>query len=127
MAPDASIVRHKVAPGTFLRAPLPSYVEVSMFMNHGGIEQVKLWCEVRSICVVFAVKYISSCVGALTFENLITRSYYHCNGSFSDMLNSTHGIGGTRNTVVYACPTNNRLVCENGVTVIRIRTTKVVI
>ena len=45
-----------------------------MFINHGGIEQVKLSCEVRSICVVFAVKYISSCVCASTFENLITRS-----------------------------------------------------
>ena len=43
-----------------------------MFINHGGIEQVKLWCDVRSICVVFAVKYISSCVCASTFENLIT-------------------------------------------------------
>ena len=36
-----------------------------MFINHGGIEQVKLWCEVRSIGVVFAVKYISSCVCVL--------------------------------------------------------------
>ena len=24
-----------------------------MFINHGGIEQVKLWCEVRSIGVVY--------------------------------------------------------------------------
>ena len=31
----------------------------------GGIEQVKLWCEVRSIGVVFALKYISSCVCVL--------------------------------------------------------------
>ena len=30
------------------------------------------------------------------------------------MLQSTHGIGGTRNIVVYACPNTNRLVCENG-------------
>ena len=57
MAPVALIVRHKVALGI-----LSLYIAVSMFMNHGGIEQVKLWCEVRSICVVFAVKYISSCV-----------------------------------------------------------------
>ena len=49
---------------------------------------------------------------ASTFENLITRSYYRCNGSFGDMLHSTHGIGGTRNIVVYACPNTNR-VCEN--------------
>ena len=98
-----------------------------MFINHGGVEQVKLWCEVRSICVGFAVKYIYSCVCASTFENLITRNYYRCNGSFGDMLHSTHGIGGIRNIVVYACPNTNRLVCENGVTVIRIRTTKMVI
>ena len=77
--------------------------------------------------MVFAVKYISSCVCASTFEHLITRSYYRCNGSFGDMLHSTHGIGGTRNIVAYACPNTNRLVCENGVTVIRIRTTKMVI
>ena len=30
------------------------------------------------------------------------------------MLHSRHGIGGTRNIVVYACPNTNRLVCENG-------------
>ena len=30
------------------------------------------------------------------------------------MLHSTHGIGGTRNIVVYACPNINRLVFENG-------------
>ena len=81
--------------------------------------------------MVFAVKYIYSCVCvcvcASTFEHLITRSYYRCNGSFGDMLHSTHGIGGTRNIVVYACPNTNRLVCENGVTVIRIRTKKMVI
>ena len=65
-----SIVRHKVAPG--IRAPYSLYVAVSMFINHGGIEQVKLWCEVRSVRVVFAAKYISSCVCASTFE--ITRS-----------------------------------------------------
>ena len=41
------------------------------------------------------------------------------------MLHSKHGIGGTRNIVVYACPNTNRLVCENGV--IRIRVTKMVI
>ena len=29
------------------------------------------------------------------------------------MLHSTHGIGGTPNIVVYACPNTNRLVCEN--------------
>ncbi len=29
------------------------------------------------------------------------------------MLHSTHGIGGTRNIVVYACRNTNRLVCEN--------------
>ena len=40
-----------------------------MFINHGGIEQVKLWCEVRSVRVVFAAKYISSCVCASTFDN----------------------------------------------------------
>ena len=40
--------------------------------------------------------------------------YYGCNGSFGDMLHSTHGIGGTGNIVVYACPNTNRLVCENG-------------
>ena len=40
-----------------------------MFINRGGIEQVKLWCEVGSICVVFAVKYISSCVCAVTSLN----------------------------------------------------------
>ena len=40
--------------------------------------------------------------------------YYGCNGSFGDMLHSTHGRGGTRNIVVYACPNTNRLVCENG-------------
>ena len=45
-----------------LRAPYSLYVAVSMFINHGGIEQVKLWCEVRSIRVVFAAKYITSCV-----------------------------------------------------------------
>ena len=39
---------------------------------------------------------------------------YGCNGSFGDMLHLTHGIGGTRNIVVYACPNTNRLVCENG-------------
>ena len=64
--------------------------------------------------MVFAVKYISSCLCASTFENLITRSYYRCNGSVGDMLHSTHGIGGTRNIVVYVCPNTNRLVCENG-------------
>ena len=98
-----------------------------MFINHGGIEQVKLWCEIRSVRVVFAAKYISSCVCASTFENLITRSYYRCNGSFGDMLHSKHGIWGTRNGVVYACPNTNWLVYENGVTVIRIRATKMVI
>ena len=36
-----------------------------MFINHGGIEQVKLLCEVRSVRVVFAAKYISSCVCVL--------------------------------------------------------------
>ena len=77
--------------------------------------------------MVFVVKYISSCVCASRFEHLITRSYYHCNGSFGDMLHSTHGIGGTRYIVVYACPNTNPPVCENGVTVIRIRTTKMVI
>ena len=51
---------------------------------------------------------------ASTFENLKTPSYYRCNDSFGDMLHSKHGIGGTRNIVVYACPNNNRLVCENG-------------
>ena len=30
------------------------------------------------------------------------------------MLHTKHGIGGTRNIVVYACPNTNRLVCENG-------------
>ena len=40
-----------------------------MFINHDGIEQVKLWCEVRSLCVVFAVKYISSCVCVLQHLN----------------------------------------------------------
>ena len=64
---------------------------------------------------------------ASTFDNLITRSYYSCNGSFGDMLHSKHGIGGTGNVVVYACPNTNWLVCENGVTVIRIRATKMVI
>ena len=89
MAPGASIVRHKVAPG--IRAPYSLYVAVSMFINHGGIEQVKLWCEVRSVRVVFAAKYISSCVCvcASTFNNLITRSYYRFNGSFGDMLHTT--------------------------------------
>ena len=67
------------------------------------------------------------CVCASTFENLKTPSYYRCNGSFGDMLHSKHGIGGTRNVVVYACPNTNWLVCENGVTVIRIRATKMVI
>ena len=70
--------------------------------------------EVRSICVVFVVKYISSCVCASTCEHLITRSYYRCNGSFGDMLHSTPGIYGTWNILVYACPNTNRLVCENG-------------
>ena len=28
-----------------------------MFINHGGIEQVKLWREVRSVRVVFAAKF----------------------------------------------------------------------
>ena len=51
---------------------------------------------------------------ASTFENLKTPSYYRCNGSFGDMLHTKHGIGGTRNIVVYACPNTNRLVCENG-------------
>ena len=51
---------------------------------------------------------------ASTFEHLITRSYYRCNGSFGHMLHWAHGIGGTRNIVVYACPNTNRLVCENG-------------
>ena len=64
------------------------------------------------------------CVCASTFDNLITRSYYRCNGSFGDMLQSKHGIGGTRNVVVYAFPNTNWLVCENGITVIRIRATK---
>ena len=98
-----------------------------MFINHGGIEQVKLWCEVRSVRVVFAEKYISSCVCASTFDKLITRSYYRCSGSFGYMLHSKHGIGGRRNVVVYACPNTNWLVCENGVTVIRLRATKMVI
>ena len=40
--------------------------------------------------------------------------YYRFNDSFGDMLYSTHDIGGTRNMVVYACPHNNRMVCENG-------------
>ena len=57
---------------------------------------------------VFAVKHISSCVCPSTFEHLITRSYYRCN-SFGDILHSTHGIGGTRKIVVYACPNTNRL------------------
>ena len=70
--------------------------------------------EVRSICVVFVVKYISSCVCASTFEHLITRSYYRCNGSFGDMLHSTHGIGGTRNIVVYACQNTNRRCAKMG-------------
>ena len=43
------------------------------------------------------------------------------------MLHTKHGIGGTRNIVVYACPNTNRLVCEKGVTVIRIRATQMVI
>ena len=43
------------------------------------------------------------------------------------MLHSTRGIGGTRNILVYACPNTNRLVCENGVAVIRIRATNMVI
>ena len=30
------------------------------------------------------------------------------------MLHSAHGIGGTWDTVVYACPNTNRLVCKNG-------------
>ena len=68
---------------------MPVYVAVSMFINHGGIEQVELWCEVRSVRVVFAAKYISSCVCASTFDNLINRSYYRCNGSFGDMLHTT--------------------------------------
>ena len=38
-----------------------------------------------------------------------------------------YGIGGTRNVVVYACPNTNWLVCENGVTVIRIGATNMVI
>ena len=50
---------------------------------------MKLWCEVRSVRVVFAAKYISSCVCASTFDNLITGSYYRCNGSFGDMLHTT--------------------------------------
>ena len=34
-----------------------------MFINHGGIEQVKLWCEVRSVRVVFAAKlFLDVCV-----------------------------------------------------------------
>ena len=40
--------------------------------------------------------------------------YYRCNDNFGDMLHSTHGIGGTRNMVVYACPHTKRMVCENG-------------
>ena len=67
------------------------------------------------------------CVCASTFENLKTPSYYRCNGSFGDMLHSKYGIGGTRNVVVYTCLNTNWLVCENGVTVIRIRATKMVI
>ena len=35
---------------------------LKMFIYHGGIEQMKLWCVVRSICVVFGVKCLSSCV-----------------------------------------------------------------
>ena len=50
--------------------PQSLYVAASMFTNHDGIEQVKLWCVVRSLCVVFAVKYISSCVCGSTFEHL---------------------------------------------------------
>ena len=30
------------------------------------------------------------------------------------MVLSIHGIDGTRNIVVYACPHTNRMVCENG-------------
>ena len=39
--------------------------------------------------------------------------YYRCNDSFRDM-HSTHGIGGTRGMVVYACPHTNQMMCENG-------------
>ena len=38
------------------------YVAVSMFINHGGIEQVNLWCEVSPVRVVFVAKYISKLV-----------------------------------------------------------------
>ena len=53
--------------------------------------------------------------------------YYHCNGGVGDMLHSTHGIDGRRNVVVYACPHSNRMVCENGVTLLRVRATTMVI
>ena len=58
--------------GAWYTCPYSSYVAVSMFINHGGIEQVKLWCEVRSIGVVFAVKYISSCVCVCVLQHLKT-------------------------------------------------------
>ena len=84
MAPGASIVSHNVAPG--IRARVRSSLDV---YKPWWVEQVKWWCEVRSVRVVFAAKYISSCVCASTFDNLITRSYYRCNGSFGDMLHTT--------------------------------------
>ena len=85
MAPGASIVRHKVAPG--IRARVRSSLDVyKPWWDRAGEIVV---CEVRSVRVVFAAKYISSCVCASTFDNLITRSYYRCNGSFGDMLHTT--------------------------------------
>ena len=62
MAPVASIIRHKVALCILSRRRSQCTWQCPMFIYHGGIEKVKLWCEVRCICVVFAVKCLFSCV-----------------------------------------------------------------
>ena len=54
--------------------------------------------------VVYTVRHVTDMCMAIT-SSTVFRWW---------RLSSTHGIGGTRNIVVYACPNTNRLVCENG-------------
>ena len=43
------------------------------------------------------------------------------------MMHSTHGIDGTRNMVIYACPHTNRTVFKNGGNCFRVRASTMVI
>ena len=39
--------------------------------------------------------------------------YYRSKVSYGDKLHSIHGIDDTRNMLVYDCPHNNQVLCEN--------------